>query len=124
MRKITIKLDHLPNSSLLPNRMRREHWSARHYASSQARQEMSWLAKIQWKDQEPMQKARISVEFLVKDKRKHDADGLLSALKPSFDGLVDVGVLIDDDMKHLEYGLIRATYGDKDQTIINVAEIE
>jgi len=87
-----------------------------------ARAEVAWLAKSQWRDDKPMMKAQISYEFLIKDRRKHDADGLLAACKPIPDGLIDAGVIFYDDLEHLEYGLIRAVYSDKDETIITVKE--
>jgi len=88
-----------------------------------AREEVGWLAKTEWKDQKPMVRARISYEFLIKDRRKRDADNLLAACKPFTDGLIDASVIFYDDIAHLEYGLIRAVYADKDQTIITIEEL-
>jgi len=88
-----------------------------------AREEVGWLAKSQWKDEKPMMKARISYEFLIKDRWKRDADNLLAACKPFTDGLIDAGVIFYDDIKHLEYGLIRTVYDGRDETIITVEEI-
>ena len=123
-RGVTIKLDHLPYAELSPNRLRRLHWSERSRVSRIAREEVAWLAKSQWHDDKPMMKARISYEFLIKDRRKHDVDNLLSACKPFTDGLIDAGVIFYDDLEHLEYGLIRAVYDTRDETIITVEEIE
>jgi Holliday junction resolvase RusA-like endonuclease len=38
---------------------------------------------------------------VVPDKRKHDLDNCMAMLKPCWDGLVDAGLLVDDDSKHL-----------------------
>ena len=122
-RSITLKLNHLPPSELNPNKLRRLHWSERSRVSLEARQEVGWLAKVQWHDDKPMEKARISYEFLIKDRRKHDADNLLSACKAYTDGLIDAGVITYDDIKHLEIGMVRAVYASEDKTIITVAEI-
>lgn len=123
MRSITIKLDHLPPSELNPNRLRSLHWTKRSEVSRVAREEVGWMAKAQWGEQPPMMKARISYEFIIKDRRKHDVDNLLSACKPFTDGLIDAGVLFYDDMKHLEYGMVRAVYDTRDETIITLEEL-
>ena len=123
MRSITIKLNHLPDPCLSPNRLRTLHWAKRSELMRTAREEIGWLAKSQWKDEKPMMKARISYEFLIKDRRKRDADNLLAACKPFTDGLIDAGVIFYDDIKHLEYGLIRAVYDGRDEIIITVEEI-
>jgi len=123
MRSITIKLNHLPAPELSPNRLRSLHWTKRSELMKVAREEVGWLAKSQWKDEKPMMKARISCEFLIKDRRKRDADNLLAACKPFTDGLIDAGVIFYDDMAHLEYGLIQAVYNSRDETIITVDEL-
>jgi len=90
-----------------------------------ARDEVAWMAKEQWHDDKPMMKARISYEFLIKDRRKHDVDNLLAAcMKTAADGLIDAGVIFYDDMKHLEYGLVRAIYDSKDETTILIEELD
>lgn len=123
MRKIVVRLDHLPPTELNPNKLRSLHWSERSRVTQIARQEVGWLAKAEWGDQPEMVKARISYEFFIKDKRKHDADNLLSSCKPYTDGLIDAGVLTYDDIKHLEYGMVRAMYADKDETVITIEEL-
>ena len=124
MRSITIKLPHLPYAELNPNKSRSLHWSVRSRVSKIAREEVAWMAKEQWHGQPPMMKARINYEFLIKDRRKHDVDNLLAACKAFSDGLIDAGVIFYDDMKHLEYGMVRAVYDNRDETIITVKEIE
>ena len=123
MRTIQIVLEHLPYAELNPNS--RLHWSDRSRASRIARDEVAWLCKSKWDiEQKPMMKARIGYEFLLKSKRNRDVDNLLAACKPFTDGLIDGGVIFYDDAKHLEYGLVRAIYDTKEQTIIRVEEIE
>ena len=124
IRSITIKLDHLPYKELNPNNLRRLHWSERSRVTKIARDEVAWTCKAQWHDDEPMTRARISYEFLIKGNRKHDVDNLLSACKPFQDGLIDAGVIRFDDAKHLEYGLVRAVYDTREETIITVLEID
>ena len=115
MRNIVIEIDHLPYKELNPNS--RTHWTARSSASRIAREEVAWLAKAQWHDQQPMMKARIGYEFKLKSSRPRDIDNLLAMCKPFTDGLIDAGVIFYDDAKHLEYGQVKATYTDRDQTM-------
>jgi Holliday junction resolvase RusA-like endonuclease len=42
------------------------------------------------------------VVFVVPDKRRRDLDNALASMKAAWDGLVDAGVLVDDDSKHLK----------------------
>uniref|UniRef100_A0A6M3JMS5 Uncharacterized protein n=1 Tax=viral metagenome TaxID=1070528 RepID=A0A6M3JMS5_9ZZZZ len=89
-----------------------------------AKTEAAWLAKQQWIGQEPMSKARVSYEFFVKGKRRHDLDNFVSANKAVLDGIVSAGVMVDDDIAHMEFGYIRATYSDRNETIILIEELE
>jgi len=89
-----------------------------------ARDEVAWLCKAQWHDNGPMTKARISYEFLLKGNRPRDLDNLLAACKPFTDGLIDADVITYDNAKHLEYGQVKATYIDRNETIITVQEID
>lgn len=50
----------------------------------------------------PVSPITASVVFVVPDKRKHDLDNCMAMLKPAWDGLVDAGLLVDDDSKHLK----------------------
>ena len=119
-RKLVIELNHLPPSVL--NLNARVHWSVRYKATKEAKEEVGWLAKIQWKDEKPMMKARISYEFFAKDHRKRDLDNLLSACKAYQDGLIDVGVLFYDDAEHLEIGGVSFAVGTEERTVIIVEE--
>ena len=122
MRSIVLIIPHLPYPELNPNS--RVHWSERNKWSKIARDEVGWLSKEQWHDDQPMMKARISYEFMLKGKRTRDLDNLLAACKPFTDGLTDAGVIFYDDAKHLEYGEGKVIYTDKDQIIITVQEID
>lgn len=122
-RKLIITVEHLPYPELSPNA--RHHWAVKARAVKASREEIGWLAKVQWHDDEPMIKARISYEFHVKDRRVRDTDNLLNNLtiKSWVDGLVDVGVLLLDDMEHLEIGSVRVLRADADGSIITVEEL-
>lgn len=58
----------------------------------------------------PWHRATISARFLHKTRRRRDDVNHLGMLKPAYDGLVDGGLLVDDDSEHLstlccEFGL-------------------
>ncbi len=90
-----------PPSELSPNA--RVHWRMRYRATQQYRwqawgkaQETMRLTGIT----EPFKKAEAHVTFIVPDKRRRDLDNALAMLKPVWDGLVDAGLLVDDDVEH------------------------
>jgi len=49
----------------------------------------------------PWAKATMVAAFFHKTERRRDGDNFSAMLKPARDGLVDAGLLIDDDSKHL-----------------------
>lgn len=50
----------------------------------------------------PWPLASVSAVFYHKQERRRDTDNYMAMLKPAYDGLVDAGILIDDDWKHLK----------------------
>lgn len=57
----------------------------------------------------PWQKATIQAHFVHKTRRRRDDVNSLAMLKPAYDGIVDSGLLVDDDSAHLT--TLPATYG-------------
>ena len=49
----------------------------------------------------PWQKATIQAKFVHKQKRRRDDINHMAMLKPAYDGLVEAGLLADDDSEHL-----------------------
>src|SRR3990167_1599705 len=41
----------------------------------------------------------VTITFILKDKRRHDWDNLLASFKAGLDGIVDAGLLPDDDVR-------------------------
>lgn len=120
MRNLIIEIDHLPYQELSPNA--RHHWAVKARAVKASREEIGWLAKVQWHDDEPMMKAQISYEFHT-DKRKRDLDNLLAMCKPWQDGLIDAGVIFYDDAEHLEIGQNIVVVGsESNKTYVKIAE--
>lgn len=50
----------------------------------------------------PWKLASASATFYHKQKRRRDTDNYMAMLKPAYDGLVDAGLLFDDDWVHLK----------------------
>ena len=85
-----------------PNPNRRLHWAVLARSRSDFR---GWtklaakdaLARSGRSDDFPLRAATLEATFFVKTHRRRDPDNLLASLKPLVDGLVDAGVLVDDD---------------------------
>ena len=124
-RQLIICISHLPYRELSPNS--REHFMVKARAVKASREEIGWLAKIEWRykygDAKPMEKARISFDFHTKDKRRRDPDNLLAQVKSWIDGLIDVGVIFYDDADHLQIGSVRVIPDTTEETIITVEEV-
>ena len=117
---VTINLGHLPDPDLSPNK--RLHYMALYKAKAEAKQEAAALVLSQGKPARPYEKAHITITWVAKDKRRRDTDNLLSSMKGYLDGLVAVGLLVDDDAMRVSYTL-RYEQGDKANTIIVVEEL-
>ena len=119
-----IKLDGLPPSTLYPNRLRNLHWAVRSEVVSLERNK-SRLLCIQFMNDRDMMRpfhenAVLSFDFYSSDKRVRDLDGMISACKPWIDGIVDSGIIINDDCFHLEYGHVKYHLADKAETVLSV----
>jgi len=49
----------------------------------------------------PFLRARLTLTFVFPQSRRRDSDNLLARFKPGLDGIVDAGLLLDDDSEHL-----------------------
>jgi Holliday junction resolvase RusA-like endonuclease len=115
-----IELGHLPDPDLSPNK--RLHYMALYRAKDAAKQEAAALVMAQGKPPRPYEKAHITIIWVSKDKRRRDVDNLFASCKAYIDGLVAVGLLADDDARHVSYTL-RYERGTRDNTIIDVEEL-
>lgn len=67
--------------------------------------------------------AIIDYEFTIPVSRRRDQDNLIAACKPWQDGLVDAGVLVQDDTEHLKLGSVSIVKGPRGSTKITVIEV-
>ena len=95
---------------------------ALYQAKEAAKQEAAALVLAQGKPDHPYERAHITITWVAKDKRKRDIDNLHSSMKGYIDGLVAVGLLLDDDAMHVSYTL-QYQQGEKANTIIDVMSI-
>jgi len=49
----------------------------------------------------PWKKVSVKAEFYHKTNRRHDEDNSIGSLKAAYDGIVDAGVVVDDDHTHM-----------------------
>lgn len=95
----------LPPRELHQNTARVGHWSVKSKAVKLYRSAAHAMAIAAGRPRScPWRAARLSVQFRVPDKRRRDVLNYLAALKSGIDGIVDAGVLVDDDK--LEIGSV------------------
>lgn len=90
----------LPAGQKLLNANGRLHWSARARITKQLRSDACLLAKATKVPH--LERARIDCTYEPPDRRRRDAANWHDTAKPLVDGLVDAGVLDDDDHTRLE----------------------
>ncbi len=107
-----------PPAELNPNRARSLHWAARHRAAALYRREcfvaahQAILGRIRHSHNLPLTPpVSATVTFWMPDRRRRDLDNLLAAMKPAWDGLVDAGLLADDNADQLSITLKPPEYG-------------
>jgi len=77
-------------------------WRAKVGATKELRQ-LAWSLALEACEQleEPWPAASVEYRFCVPDLRRRDAANMIQATKPAIDGLVDAGLIPDDDWRHL-----------------------
>ena len=103
-----------PPAGLSPNS--RLHWRAKAQLTAHYREDAGWAAikarsdatRDNWLLRPPVE---AHVVFYVPDKRRRDQDNLLAMLKPAWDGMVDAGLLVDDDAAHFRVGAVSIEVG-------------
>lgn len=93
----------LPHRCLSPNQPPASHGSRMRKAAETKRYRR--LAKYttiaEGVESGPWERATIQAHFVHKVDRRRDDVNSLQMLKPAYDGVVDAGLLVDDDSKHL-----------------------
>ena len=99
MEALTIEV--MPDSRLSKNGLRKSNWRVSQKLSAEAREVAFILGLAEMPSNwETPDKATVSItQFHAR--RPMDYDGLACAVAPSIDGLVDCGILTDDDPQHI-----------------------
>ena len=113
-----------PPSELNPNA--RVHWRTLAKAKAQYKEHCGWLiveprhfpdARRHYPLSPPV---TAQVTFVVADKRRRDTDNFLSMLKPCFDALVEMGVLVDDSHDKLKIAEPKWERGPEKRVIVEL----
>lgn len=124
---MTIQVTQLPPEELSPNA--RVHWAEKYQAAQRFLEAVyySCLEQVNEAGRErwPYGKARVNLTFIFPRAHRRDRDNLLGMFKPGLDALVKVGLLVDDDSRHLEIGEvnIEVDRGRAPLTIIDLEEM-
>ena len=111
-----------PAPELSPNA--RVHWTVRAVAVRVAR-DWAYFEAREWRrntDQRMPLPTPVTadVTFVVTDRRRLDADNMLAALKPTWDGFVDAGLLEDDSAAKFRFGVVGFERGPKRQVLVRL----
>lgn len=79
----------------------RNHWRERHARAHAWREAVAWLAKAEAIP--AMEAVVVTLHVTPPDRRRRDPDNTFPAVKHCTDGLVDAGVLADDDMTRVRH---------------------
>lgn len=88
---IEILLQGLPKT---PNQLKTMHWAARAKHSKQWRSAARWMA-FKSQPKQPLRQVRLT--FIRGSSRQCDYDNGIASVKPLIDGLVDAGIIADDN---------------------------
>ena len=71
----------------------------------------------------PFTRAKLELTFVFPEWRRRDRDNLLARFKPGLDGIVQSGLVPDDDAEHLEIGEVDILV-DPERTPLTIIELE
>lgn len=98
-----------PPACLFPNRAKGTHWTVTHKTKVAYRNDSAWLTKGQlrgWVSTD--QPIKLTVTFVMPDKRLRDTDNCLAAAKAGLDGMADAMGVNDSQFQPViifrEYG--------------------
>ena len=107
------------------------HYQRKASATKAYREDCGWMAKTQVQPNQdihtdpPLNSPVLATTtFYVTDKRRRDIGNMEAALKPLWDGIVDAGILADDDYKHLRHGESKVVVGDERRVEVRLEEVE
>ena len=106
-------------------------WWEKRAAVKAYREDCGWMAKTQVQPGQDIHTDRpfgapvlATTTFYVDSKRKYDMRNLDAMLKPLWDGIVDAGILADDDYKHLRHAESKLVVGKEKRVEVVLEEVE
>lgn len=103
--RIVITFDDLPYVELRANYHKSNFWAQRSSSTKIAREE-AYILGLSYRrflpDFKIVESCEIEEVFTVDNKKRRDIEGLMIAVKPWIDGLVDAGIIADDSWKHVK----------------------
>ncbi|MGV9383578.1 hypothetical protein ACWDRB_47730 [Nonomuraea sp. NPDC003707] len=113
----------MPAGMELLNSNHRYHWRKENRIKKPLRETACWLARAARIP--AMQRARMVAVYEPPDRRRRDPANLYPSWKAVVDGVVDAGVLPDDDSKHLDgpYMELSETVHPKGRLVLYVYEL-
>ena len=125
---LRIEIPCLPPAEYGANRSRGAAWQRQFRVSRGKRgavEQIVALVKEQGWQGPPMTRARVSVHFQLPDRRRRDPGMLQERMKPYFDGLVEAGVIEDDDLATIGWPVYsHSLHPRQPGTIITVEDME
>lgn len=79
----------------------RLHWSEEARRTKKIRATAGWAAKAAKLGL--CEHVTVQLHYATGDRRRRDADNLVATQKPAIDGLVDAGLIVDDDPQHITW---------------------
>ncbi len=119
-----IEIPFLPPGKLSPNA--RVHWSERSPAAAEFREACRLYCidrRNQLKQWAPFVRPVMNLTFVFGKDRRRDEDNMRTRFKPGLDGLVDAGLLIDDNPGRLITGSLTMLV-DKDRAPLTIIELQ
>ena len=92
----------LPPKELSPNGGKKWNVHKINRITHEAQEEAIAAVREQIPRGKPLERATVTVTFVVPDKRNYDKDNFIAASKPFRDGLVKAGIIADDNWKAIE----------------------
>ena len=120
----SLTIEVTPDSGLTKNGLRKSNWRTSRALRKKAREDAFILGYAEKpSDWETPSTANVEiVQYYAR--RPMDYDGLACAVAPSIDGLVDCGILADDDPKHiLSYSLSHEKFATMAENRVSITVI-
>ncbi len=122
-----IEIPFLPPVEYSPNS--RKHWAGKHKAGKEYHDAVFYCC-VDARNRGyreglslPMLKAKLSLTVVFPELRVRDQDNLIARFKPGLDAVVDSGLLLADDMEHLEIE-VPVVIVDSERAPLTIIELE